>query len=86
MPKEIHVLIIGLRVQRIGWQIWDQVYFNAGEDVYRPPPGTQQDDDDSSDWWNNMDADPDASVSSLPLDEWLPMQVHDTGSMFAHLS
>jgi len=69
------------RVQRIGWQEWDALYFNAGEDVYRPPKEGAED-DTSTDWWNvdpNTDFDS-SSAASLPLDEWLPEQVHDTGS------
>jgi hypothetical protein len=71
------------RVQRIGWQEWDQVYFNAGDDIYRPATTQGSEDDTSTDWWNtdpNADFDP-SSASSLPLDVWLPTQIHDTGSM-----
>lgn len=75
---------IPIRAMRIGWQEWDQVYLGS-EDVYSPTPSTGKEgdqDDDSTDWWNADQEDPDPySAASLPLDEWLPLQVHDTGGM-----
>jgi hypothetical protein len=75
---------------RIGWQEWDQIYSKAGGSDGTTPVGSSsptsnptQGDDKSTDWWNtDQDATSDLpGASSLPLDQWLPLQPHDTGSM-----
>jgi hypothetical protein len=77
---------------RIGWQEWDQVILSNSQSPITTPPsdpsnGSGNDQDKSTDWWN-VDEDASSDLpgsSSLPLDTWLPLQPHDTGSMF-HLT
>ncbi|CAG7851579.1 SubName: Full=Related to DCR2-dosage-dependent cell cycle regulator {ECO:0000313/EMBL:CCA72678.1} [Serendipita indica DSM 11827] len=70
------------KAQRIGWQEWDLVYFGeaTAQDKPRPTPNnTNGVEDTSTDWWNTPDDSQDWTGSSLPLDQWLPLQPHDTG-------
>ncbi|KAG8806429.1 hypothetical protein FRC19_007254 [Serendipita sp. 401] len=68
---------------KIGWQEWDAIVFApsvVSNNQSAAPNAPAKGEDKSTDWWNVEDNTSfDQGTSTLPLDEWLPLQVHDAG-------
>jgi hypothetical protein len=72
--------------QKLGWQSWASVSPSNAQPNQTPSPAHDEtavgNIPDGTDWWDVVNTNQPAPTDSanLPLDEWDPLQPHDTGS------